>query len=83
VKFRDKTLPVRKVYFQNPQLVNNNRVKMVITYQINSNDTETYVRQPVEFDICQIRQLGGNFHSLLNNLEDRLRDAREHMKGTR
>ncbi len=83
MKYRDKKLPTRDVYFHDFKLVGNDKIKMKFSYETESKGTQTYIIQPVTIDVCQMRNMGRQLHVLLDELEDRLHEARETMKGTR
>lgn len=83
MKYRDKTLPIRDVSFWEPKLIGHQKVQVLMVYEIEGPDTQTSVRQPIEFSFCAMRQMGGEFHRLLNELEDKLQEARAHMQGDR
>ena len=83
MEYRDRTEPKRDVHFTDFKLVGNDQVSMTMRYHTESEKRFTWVRQPVTISLCEIRRLGGEFHKLLDTLEDRLREARQHMKGTR
>lgn len=76
-------MPMREVSFWDFKLKGNDKVCVTMFYHIENNDTETTVRQPIVFDVCEMRFIGGQLHEMLNELEDRLIEAREHMKGDR
>ncbi len=83
MKYIDKTLPTREVSFGDPKLIGHQKVRVTMHYETEGRDTQTFVRQPIEFSFCDMRLMGGEFHGLLNELEDKLQEARAHMQGNR
>lgn len=83
MKYENKERPLREVWFKKPRLVGTDKVRMEMHYSITSKHKHTWVTQPVEFTLCEMRRMGGWFHDVLNELEDQLTEAREHMKGSR
>ena len=83
MKYRDKELPLRDVYVQAPHLSGNDEVMMTLTYETKGPNSRTFTRQPITISLCQMRNLGRQFHVVLDELEDMLHEARNTMKGTR
>ncbi len=84
MKYRDKTHPKREdVCFWEPKLIGHDKVRITMVYETQHSGVQTFHRQPVEIGLCQLRYLGGEFHRIMDELEDKLQEAREHMKGHR
>ena len=83
MKYRDKTLPIREAVFYDVKACGYSSVRLTISYDTESKDIATQVRQPLQISLCEMKWLCVEFHRVLNELEDELRVAREEMKGTR
>ena len=83
MKYHNKTMPHRKVLFMNARLKGHESVLIDMHYSVESNENHTWVKQPIEISFCEMRALGGQLHTVLDDLEDQIKEARNHMQGTR
>ena len=82
-RYNDKNHPERDVYFTDVRLRNNEQIHLTLHYHTSTEKNVTHHRQPLTVSLCEMRRLGGKFHGILDELEDKLREARQHMKGNR
>ena len=82
--FKQKTKAPRRVWFSNVRLSGHTTVLMDFRYRIEGTQHETYVVQPVEFRLCDMRHLVEMLHAnVMSSLRKQLITLSEAMKGER
>lgn len=80
-QYPEKNLPMREVFFHNVTLVGHTKVKAILCYKINTAKRSTWVRQPIEFDLCNAKILAHRFHEFAADLDKQLTEFKITLRG--